>query len=89
LNDNWLDPVIGVRGHWNLSEKWSASAFADYGGFSGSSTTWQVVGTLDYKIADGLSARFGYRHMDISKTIDASKVDIGLSGPVIGLTYRF
>lgn len=89
LNDNWFDPVVGVRGHWNLSERWSASAFADYGGFSGSSDTWQVVATMDYKITDGLSARFGYRHMDISKTINGSKVDIGLSGPVIGLTYRF
>lgn len=89
LNDNWFDPVIGVRGHWKLSEKWSASGFIDYGGVSSSSTTWQVVGTLDYNITEGLSARFGYRHMDISKTISGADVDVGLSGPVVGLTYRF
>lgn len=89
LEDNWFDPVIGIRGHWKLSEKWSASGFVDYGGFSGSSTTWQVLGTVDYNISDSFSARFGYRHMDISKTIDGAKVDIGLSGPIMGLTYRF
>jgi len=89
LNDNWFDPVIGIRGHWKLSEKWSASAFADYGGSGGSSETWQVLATLDYSINESLFARFGYRHMDISKTIDGRDVDIGLSGPILGLTYKF
>jgi opacity protein-like surface antigen len=89
LNDNWFDPVIGVRGQWKLSEKWSASALADYGSFSGSSETLQVVGTMNYNINERLSARIGYRHMDVSKTIRGSDVEVGLSGPVIGLTYRF
>jgi opacity protein-like surface antigen len=89
LKESWFDPVIGIRGNWNLSEKWSASAFADYGGFSSSSESWQVLGTLDYSINENFSARFGYRHMEISKTIINAEVDIGLSGPVIGLTYRF
>ncbi len=89
LSDSWFDPVIGVRGSWKLSDKWSANAFADYGGFSNSSETWQVVGTFNYSFNENLSARIGYRYMDISKTIAGSDVDIALSGPVIGLAYRF
>lgn len=87
-NDQWFEPVIGLRGKWALSEKWSASAFADYGG-TDSSESWQILGTLNYAISDSLSARFGYRHMDVSKTIGGADVDIGISGPVFGVTYNF
>lgn len=89
LDANWIDPVIGVRGNWKFSDKWSATAVADLGGFSGSSQTWQVLGTLNYNFNDKWAGRFGYRHMDISKTIDGSDVDVGLSGPIFGVTYRF
>jgi len=89
LKSDWFDPVIGIRGRWQIADKWSASAFADYGGFKGSSETWQVLGTFNYSINDNLEARFGYRHMDISKTVRGADVDVGLSGPIFGLTYRF
>lgn len=89
LKSDWLDPVIGIRGRWQIGEKWSASAFADYGGFKDSSETWQVVGTFNYSISDSLEARFGYRHMDISKNVRGADVDIGLSGPIFGFTYQF
>ena len=89
LNDNWIDPVVGLRGNWAFSEKWSATAFVDYGGLRDSSETWQVVGTVNYQINEKLFARFGYRHMDVSKTIDGSDVDLAISGPLFGLTYRF
>jgi hypothetical protein len=89
LKDDWFDPVIGIRGRWKIADKWSASAFADYGGFRDSSETWQILGTFNYSISDSLEARFGYRHMDISKTVRGADVDVGLSGPIFGITYRF
>jgi hypothetical protein len=89
LGDNWIDPVIGLRGNWKLSDNWSASAFADFGSSGSSSETWQVLGTLNYTINDNLAVRFGYRHMDINRAVGASKIDIALSGPIIGLSYRF
>ncbi|MEE4237587.1 MAG: hypothetical protein V2I51_12780, partial [Anderseniella sp.] len=89
LNDNWIDPVVGLRGNWAFSEKWSATAFVDYGGLRDTSETWQVLGTVNYQINEKLFARFGYRHMDVSKTIKGSDIDLAISGPVFGLTYRF
>lgn len=89
LSDSWIDPVIGLRGNWVFSDKWSATAFVDYGGFRGSSETWQILGTMNYSINDKLFARFGYRHLDVSKTISGSDIDLAISGPVFGLTYQF
>jgi opacity protein-like surface antigen len=89
LGDDWIDPVIGLRGSWTLSDDWSASAFADFGSSGSSSETWQVLGTLNYSINDNFAVRFGYRHMDINRKVGGSKIDIALSGPIIGLSYRF
>lgn len=90
LSDDWFVPVIGIRGNWMLSDKWSATGFLDYGqSFSGSSETWQVLGTLNYNFNESWSARFGYRFMDVDKDVRGRDVDIGLSGPIVGVTYRF
>lgn len=90
LSDDWFVPVVGLRGNWKLSDSWSATGFVDYGqSFSGSSETWQVLGTLNYAFNDSWSARFGYRIMDVDKTVKGRDVDINLSGPVIGVSYRF
>jgi hypothetical protein len=89
LKDSWIDPIIGVRGNWKLSEKWSATGFVDFGGLVGSSETWQVVATANYDFNENWQARFGYRYMDISQTIRGRDLDIGLSGPVVSIAYRF
>jgi hypothetical protein len=89
LSDSWVDPVIGLRGNWVFSDKWSTTALVDYGGFLETSQTWQVVGTVNYQINEKLFARFGYRHMDVSKTIDGTNIDLAISGPILGLSYRF
>lgn len=89
LGDDWIEPVIALRGNWKLSDNWSASAFADFGSSESSSETWQILGTLNYSINEKLAVRFGYRHMDINRAVGSSKIDIALSGPVIGLSYRF
>ena len=88
-DDSWIDPVVALRGEWKFSDKWSATAFADIGGYVGESETWQVLGTVNYNFNEKWIGRFGYRHMDVSQTIDGVDVDIGLSGPVFGLAYRF
>ncbi|MCQ0092243.1 outer membrane protein [Roseovarius sp. M141] len=87
-SESWLVPVVGVRGNWRMSQKWSATGFVDFGA-SGSDKTWQVLGTLNYAFNENWSGRFGYRYMEIDKSILGSDVDLGLSGPVVGVSYRF
>ncbi|WP_171237129.1 outer membrane protein [Ruegeria sp. HKCCA6837] len=89
VDDSWTDPVIGVRARFVLSEKWTATGFVDYGGFSNDSETWQVFLTADYAINDRWVIRGGYRYIDFDHEIDGNDFKFSQSGPVIGATYRF
>ncbi|MEQ9692899.1 hypothetical protein [Shimia sp. SDUM112013] len=89
-SDKWVDPVIGLRGRWALSDQWSLTALGDVGGFGlGSDLSWQVLATFDYALNDSWLLRFGYRHLEVDKPINGRDVQVGLSGPIFGATYRF
>lgn len=88
-DESWVDPVIGVRTQFQFSEKWSGTFFADYGGFSSDSETWQVLLTADYNINDRWVARFGYRQLSVDHDIDGSNFSFDQSGPIFGATYKF
>ena len=89
VNENWVDPVIGVRTHFQMTEKWSGTIFADYGGFSSDSETWQVLLTANYNINENWVARIGYRQISVDHDIDGSPFSFDQSGPIFGATYRF
>lgn len=86
---DWVDPIIGVRANFEFSERWSATALADYGGFSSDSETWQVLFTADYALSDRWSLRGGYRHIEFDHTDDGVNLNIQQSGPLLGASYRF
>ncbi|WP_380058957.1 porin family protein (plasmid) [Falsihalocynthiibacter sp. SS001] len=89
VSDNWADPVIGARANFQMSEKWSGTAFADYGGFSSDSTTWQVLLTLDYQFDENWAGRLGYRKISVDHKINGSDFKYEQSGPLLGVTYKF
>ncbi|MCJ7830866.1 MAG: hypothetical protein MUP74_05705 [Desulfobacterales bacterium] len=87
---DWWDPVIGVRGRAPLTEKLSASGFADIGGFgAGSKFTWEVFGGLDYAFTDRVSANAGFRYLSIDYESGKADVKMDMYGPVLGMTVRF
>lgn len=89
-SDKWVDPVIGVRGNWTLSDKWGFSAVADLGGFGvGSDMSGQLLGTFDYALNDNWDLRFGYRYLAIDKPIGGRDARIDLHGLIFGATYSF
>jgi hypothetical protein len=89
-DDDWADPVFGLRGRYDFNEKWYATALADMGGFSGDAdSSWQAFGSLGYQFNARWSAQGGWRYMDISKDVDGRDLSMEMSGPLIGLTYRF
>lgn len=89
-SQTWLDPILGVRGQAVLGRGFSITASADAGGFGvGSEFTWQLVGTVDYEIRDWISVRAGYRHLDVDYKEDGFTWDVALSGPIVGVTFRF
>lgn len=89
-HENWIDPVVGVRARFDLSDRWAATAFLDYGGFSSDSESYQVLLTADYALSESWVLRGGYRYISVDHTLDSGNdFKFSQSGPVFGATFRF
>ncbi len=86
---SWVDPVLGVRARFALSDSWTSTAYVDYGGFRSGSQTWSVLLTADYAINERWVIRGGYRYISFEHDIDGSDYEFDQSGPLIGAAYRF
>lgn len=86
----WADPVIGARAFLRLTDKLSLQAQADIGGFDvGSKNTWQVLATANYIVTDHVSVSAGYKVLSVDYESGGHVFDSRLSGPVLGMTWRF
>lgn len=86
----WVDPLVGLRAFLPLTEKLSLQGQADIGGFgAGSDLTWSALATVNYAFSDRLSASVGYKVLDVDYDHNGHVYDTRLSGPVLGMTYRF
>lgn len=81
--------IVGVRATKKLSEKLSMTGYGDFGGFSGSTTVWQVEGTLNYTWSPKVTAFAGYRHFELELSRGTVTADVSYTGPVFGAAYRF
>jgi hypothetical protein len=99
-DQSWVDPVIGVRTLWPLTEKFSVTALGDIGGFgiSGASEfSWQAAGLVGYRFSllgeDNAKVLAGYRalYQDYKDGDGRNefKWDMTLHGPVLGLAISF
>ncbi len=93
--DNWIDPVIGVRGMHRFNENWSVNARADIGGFGiASDFTWNVQGGVGYHFNDTWSVHFQYKALDVDYDNDKQGTqrfayDTITHGPLLGIAARF
>jgi hypothetical protein len=86
----WADPVIGFRSHVELGRGFFLAPFADIGGFGvGSDLTWQIGSTVGYRIKDWLWIRAGYQHLMVDYEDDGFIYDVEMTGPILGLGFRF
>jgi hypothetical protein len=89
-DQSWTDPVIAAKAGVTFSDRWSGTAFADYGGFTDDSETWQVLFSFDYALNDRWLLRGGYRYISFENETDAGDTfSFSQSGPVFGATFRF
>lgn len=89
-DESWTDPILIARGRIRLSANWSAILYADIGGFgAGSDLTWQGLGTFNYEMNDAFYLSLGYRYLALDYSDGGLKLDLGMGGPLAGLTYRF
>jgi len=94
-SEDWIEPIIGARVRWSLTEKWTWINGGDMSGFgigSASKLTWSVNSVLNYQFARHWSFAFGYRYlnMDYSKGSGASEFgfDGYIDGVLVGFTWR-
>ena len=61
---NWIDPLIGLRGRFNLSKAFYLSAETDIGGFGiGSDIAVQAYAALGCQITRIIHSEIGYRYL--------------------------
>ncbi|WP_151705354.1 hypothetical protein [Nitrincola alkalilacustris] len=88
--ESWTDPILAARMNARISPEWSFILYGDIGGFGvGSEKTWQWVGTMNYQLRDDLYLSGGYRQMKVDFDDGRTRVDVEMSGPIIGMTLRF
>ena len=62
--DDWFDPVIGLRGRFNLNKAFYLTAESDVGGFGiGSDIAVQAYAALGCQITRNIFSEFGYRYL--------------------------
>ena len=89
-SETWIDPLVGGRVRFAITDRWFATALVDVGGKGGGSDlTWQTFASLGYQIDERWSVQGGWRYVSIEKSIDGRDVEIDLSGPLLGFTVRF
>jgi opacity protein-like surface antigen len=86
----WVDPIIGMRFHHDLTDKFFIRALADIGGFGISSDiTWQAMLALGYRVTENASLGLGYRGLGTDYTSGSTTYDVISHGLLLGLEYKF
>ncbi len=87
---DWIDPIIGIRGQAELSDKVFFRYNADIGGFGANSDlVWQAFAGFGLHVNEATSVALGYRGLGIDYTSGNFSLDTVTHGPVIGLEVRF
>ena len=97
-NKSWVEPLLGARTIWDLSERWTVTAMGDIGGVAfGSDFAWNAFGLIGYRfnLFGEKNARVlaGYRALSQDYTDGSGrnkfKWDVTLHGPILGLDIGF
>ncbi len=86
------DVFFGARYLRSLGKHWDLALRGDYG-FGDSDGTLNLLASIGLRFNETIGLSFGYRHatIEFEDDVDGSqeKTDISLSGPYVGLLFRF
>jgi len=90
-NEDWLDPIIGLKGLAPLGDsRFFVSGFLLLGGFgAGSDFMWDANVNLGYQWTETFSTVLGYRYLDVDYEDGDFLYDITQDGIILGLSWRF
>jgi hypothetical protein len=86
---SFVDPLIGARGLLALSPVWSASLYADVGGFGlGSDLSAVGFALLNYRWNDRVTLSGGWRGMHLDYDDKGTLADVTISGPMFSVAWQ-
>lgn len=60
--DQWIDPLIGLRGRYAITPNWALLSQADIGGFGlNSDMSWRTQAAIEYVWENGFGLSVGYK----------------------------
>jgi hypothetical protein len=90
LDDDWWDPVIGVRGKAALTDHFGLEGFAFYGGFGvNSDELYDLFGAVNLRFNDTFTGSLGWRWFTDKFSGDRLDYETSFSGPLLGLEFTF
>jgi len=89
-DENWVDPILGLAGRYQASERWTLFGSAEIGGFGmGADSEWALIGGASYAVTDRFGVTVAWRHQAVDYDEDGVVYDVVQSGPLLGATFRF
>ena len=93
-DQDWIDPVVGLRYNYAFTDKWSLQLYGDIGGFGVSSDfTWQGLALIDFQPWKNVAFVAGYRGIgtdyETGSGADQFTFDATVHGPLIGVDIRW
>jgi hypothetical protein len=93
-DQDWVDPVVGLRYGFHMTDQWTLRLYGDIGGFgAGSDFSWQGVALVDFQPWRYVAIVGGYRAIgadyETGSGIDLFTYDAVVHGPLIGIDIRF
>ena len=88
ISDDVWDAVVGIRGHFNLADRWSIPYVLDIG-TGDSDYTWQAMGGISYQFDKfQLLAVYRYMHREFDERFSILE-DLTVKGPAVGAIFTF
>jgi hypothetical protein len=86
-NESLTDGFIGIRGQFACNQNWYLPYYADIGA-GGSDLSYQLYAAIGYRYK-WFDVRLGYRHLYFDLGDDRFMEDLQISGPALGVGFRF
>ena len=87
--EHWIDPILGVKSKWVLSDPWSITAWLVSAVGGDSDSALDLFASVNYLLSKDLSLSAGYRHQTVDYDKDGFLYDVEISGPLIGVSFIF
>ncbi len=87
---DYVDPIIGFKGRFELGDNWFLPYYLDFGGFGvNNEWNWQAFGGVGYRFSKLFSMTLVYRHLQYNFDDNKLVKDLYLSGVQLGFLFRF